>query len=97
MRSTNLCAEQEFFVGFAQFGVAQQEESCVFLFERARLAKQAHVDFFEQVITFFTIASLTGSHEIFPGALPTTGARYYVIECQFAAMLAAILACFFIA
>jgi hypothetical protein len=60
------------------------------------LAEQAHIDFFKQAIAFFAIACFTGSYKILPRAQSTTGAWYYVIECQFAAMLATILARFFI-
>jgi hypothetical protein len=92
-----MCAKQEFFVSFAQLGVAEQENSGIFLCKRARLAKQAHIDLFEEAIAFFTIARFTRSYEILPCALPTTGTWYDMVERQFAAMLPTILTGFFIA
>src|SRR6266487_6447832 len=56
-----------------------------------------HVYLFKQMVTFLAITCFTASHQILPCTLSTTRARYHVIECQLAGMLAAILARFIIA
>src|SRR5438552_9336865 len=90
-------AEDEFLVGLAQFGIAQQKESGVLLRKGAGLAHQAHIDFFQQAVALFAIADFAGGHQILPRALSTTRTRDNMIKRQVAAALTAILAGFIVA
>src|SRR5579859_1948668 len=92
MNATALSAQDELLIGFAQFGIAQEEEPRVLLRQRARLAQEMHIDLFEQAIALFAIAMLAAGHEILPRALPTTRTRDNVIKRQFATALTTILA-----
>ena len=94
---TSVGAQQELLVGLAQFGVAQQEETSVFLRERVWLAQETHIHVLQQAIPLFPVAAFAAGHQVLPRRWAASRARNDMVERQVATAFTAILAGFIIA
>ena len=95
--TTAMGAHKKFLVSLTKLGVAQQKEPGVLLRKRSRLTQEAHIYFFQQAVSLFSITDLARSHQVFPRTRSATGARDNMVECQIAAAFTAILARFVVA